>query len=578
VAARDLAGTSDARLREALDAMPHKVWMVRPDGPAIYYNRVMREFAGAALNLPDRPSREKALIHADDLGRVAAARDRALVDHQDWSLEVRLKCPDGSWRWHRLNFSMLWGRGRVEAWLATATDIHDLREALRSAQESGEQLRLAAEAAQLGTYSFDLQTREHVWSPELKAIFGLPPGAVEPQDIMQWIHPGDRDRVRASRQASFDPQGSGVFEDEHRIVRPDGSMRWVFVKGRISFAGEGENRVPKRGVGFVLDITERKAAEQALVASEERYRAIVDNANDIVATLDLQFRFVSVNPAVERILGYTPEEIVGTPLDDYVPPDQLATHKQMLQQKLHGSEATQYEMQLLAKDRQRRFTLEVNSKLLRDGDGRPVAIHAIARDVTERKDASARQTVLIRELQHRTKNMLAVVQSIATRTMQRSPDLERAHEALIGRLHALAHAQEFVASGAGGGALLRDLVEAQLASFGARAHVAGPTILAGSSFAQMFALIVHELATNAAKHGALASPSGRVAITWKVGDIDGEPALQFSWIERGGDRIEPPTREGFGTELIGMLGVPTLSFGPEGFEYALAVPLTEVAR
>jgi two-component sensor histidine kinase len=94
----------------------------------------------------------------------------------------------------------------------------------------------------------------------------------------------------------------------------------------------------------------------------------------------------------------------------------------------------------------------------------------------------------------------------------------------------------------------------------------------------MFALIVHELATNAAKHGALASPGGRVAITWNVGDVGGEPALQFSWIERGGVPIEPPTREGFGTELIGMLGAPSLSFGPEGFEYALAVPLTEVAR
>jgi len=578
VAARDFAGTSDARLREALDAMPHKVWMVRPDGPGIYYNRAMREFAGAVLSLPDRPSRERALIHLDDLPGIVAARDRALADNQDWSLEVRLKCPDGSWRWHRLNFSMLWGRDRVEAWLATATDIHDLREALRSAQESGEQLRLAAQAAQLGTYSFDLQTREHVWSPELKAIFGLPPGGVEPQDIMQWVHPEDRDRVHASRQESFDPGGSGVFEDEHRIVRPDGSVRWVLVKGRMSFAGEGDDQVAKRGVGFVLDITERKVAEQALVESEERYRALVDNANDIVATLDLQFRFTSVNPAVERILGYTQEEVVGTPLGDYVPPDQLGMHRQKLQEKLQGTSATQYEMQLLAKDRQRRFTLEVNSKLLLDGDGRPVAIHAIARDVTERKDALARQTVLIRELQHRTKNMLAVIQSIATRTLQRSPDLKRAHEALIGRLHALAHAQEFVASGAGGGAVLRDLVEAELASFGARAHIVGPTILAGSSFAQMFALIVHELATNAAKHGALASPAGRVTIAWKVVDAGGEPSLLFSWIEQGGAPVEPPTREGFGTELIGMLGTPTLSFGPGGLEYALEVSLTEVAR
>ena len=558
--------------------MPHKVWMVRPDGPAIYYNRAMREFAGEALRLPDRQSREKALIHPDDRGGIAAPRDKAIADNEDWAIEVRLKCPDGGFRWHRLNFSMLWSQGRVDAWLATATDIHDLRQALRVAQESGEQLRLAAEAAQLGVYSFDLQTREHVWSPELRAIFALPAEVVAPWDILQCIHPDDRARVRTLRQQSFDPKGSGVFEDEHRILRPDGSERWVFVKGRMSFTGEGSGRQPKQGVGFVLDITDRKTAERALSHSEERYRALVDNANDIVATLDLEFRFTSVNPAIERILGYRPDEIVGRPLGNFVPPDQLAMHQDMLKRKLQGAAATQYEMQLLAKDRHRRFTLEVNSRLLFDGDGQPVAIHVIARDVSERKDAEARQTLLVRELQHRTKNMLAVIQSIASSTLRRSHDLESAREALIGRLHALAHAQEFVASGAGGGALLRDLVEAELAPFAARAHVDGASIVAGSSFAQMFALIVHELTTNAIKHGALSSNGGQVRIGWKVSDAGNQPALHFTWIERGGATVRPPASEGFGTELIGMLGKPRIAFGPEGFEYELVVPLSEVAR
>ena len=82
------------------------------------------------------------------------AHEDVLEDNKDWAVEVRLKCPDGAWHWHQLNFSMLWGQGRVDAWLATATDIHDLRRALQVAQESGEHLRLAAEAAQLGVYSF----------------------------------------------------------------------------------------------------------------------------------------------------------------------------------------------------------------------------------------------------------------------------------------------------------------------------------------------------------------------------------------------------------------------------------------
>jgi PAS domain S-box-containing protein len=311
--------------------------------------------------------------------------------------------------------------------------------------------------------------------------------------------------------------------------------------------------------------------------SEERYRALVDNANDIVATLDLDFRFTSANPAVERILGYAPHEIVGTPLGCYVPADQLLMHREMLAQKLKGAESTQYEMQLMGKDRQQRFTLEVNSRLIFD-DGKPVAIHSIARDISERKNAEAGQAVLVRELQHRTKNMLAVVQSIASNTLRRSHDLESAHEALIGRLHALAHAQEFVAAGQGGGVPLRELVEAELSSFGARAIIDGEALVVGGAFAQSFALIIHELATNAVKHGSLSAERGRVVLDWKIDRSSDDPQLNFSWMERGGPPATPPGNSGLGTQLISLIGESQVVFKEEGFEYVLTVPLEEVVR
>jgi PAS domain S-box-containing protein len=569
--------TKDARLREVLDAMPHKVWMVRPDGPAIYYNRAMREFAGEALTLPERSGREIALIHPEDLPTLAAARSAAAQEQKNCTLEVRLKCPDGSWRWHQLDFSRLWS-GNGDFWLVAATDIHDLKLAMLAAQESGEQFRLAAEAAHLGVYSFDLQTGDHVWSHELKDIFGLCANAPAPTDVLQYIHPDDRQRVRALRQQSIDPQGAGAFEDQHRIIRADGSIRWVFVKGRMSFVGEGAERKPKCGVGFVLDVTERNAAEQALAQSEERYRTLVDNANDVVATLDLELRFTSVNPAVERILGYTPQEMIGTELSRYVPASQFEIQQKMLLNNRESELGTHYEMQLMGKNPQRLFTLEVSSKLLFDERGKPIAVHAIARDITERKNAEARQAVLIRELQHRTKNMLAVIQSITSNTLRRSHDLESAHEALIGRLHALAHAQQFVASGATGGAPLRELIEGALSSFGARASLSGYPIVTGNAFAQMFALVVHELATNAAKHGSLSSSEGRVLISWKIDNVDDEPSLNFSWVERGGPPVRPNRSEGFGSQLLSMVGKPELAFKREGFEYALTIAISEVMR
>ena len=334
----------------------------------------------------------------------------------------------------------------------------------------------------------------------------------------------------------------------------------------------------ERELARLKDELEARVARRTkrLAESEERYRSLVDEANDIVATLDLGFRFTSVNPAVERILGYSPQEFVGTTLKEHVPPDQLVMHDAMLRAKLEGKSSTTYEMQIFSKGRQR-LTLEVNSKLIRDEDGNPSGIHAIARDVTERKQAEARQLVLIRELQHRTKNLLAVAQSIVTNTLDRTPSTARAKDAIVGRLHALSRAQEFVASGASGGVPLRELVEAELSAFATQVSIEGIPVVLGGAFAQQFALVLHELATNAAKYGSLSASNGRLMIRWHIGQSE-EPALVFSWQERGGPRVERPQDEGFGTRLIAsaLHHEPRVSFDPRGFEFSIAVPMSEV--
>ena len=200
--------TDDAQMRAALDAMPHKVWMVRPEGPALYYNRAMRAFAGAALNLPDRASpRAGARFIPTTSAGLRWLADAALADPQDWNVEARLM----SGRRVAVASAELLdavARGRRRG---VARHRHRHRRAAPGdGQGPREQdfVRLAAEAAQLGVYSFDLETREHIWSPELKAIVGLEADAPTPADIMELIHPEDRERVRALRLASFEPAGS----------------------------------------------------------------------------------------------------------------------------------------------------------------------------------------------------------------------------------------------------------------------------------------------------------------------------------------------------------------------------------
>jgi PAS domain S-box-containing protein len=443
--------------------------------------------------------------------------------------------------------------------------------------EREEILELAERSAGIGVWDIDMATGMLRGRPQLFRLMGLEPmpGAVPIDALRALRHPDDRDRVADGLQHVLDG-GSDFYEVEYRIIRPDGQVRWIFRRGRIVRDARGK---PIRYSGVDIDITERKAAEAALADSELRYRALVDNASDIVATMDLDMRVTSVNPAVERILGYAPDEVIGTLLSRYVPADQMPTHKEMMRRRFEGTEAMRYETNLLRKDGQR-CAVEVNSKLVLDPLGQPVGVHSIARDVTERRNAEARQMLLMRELQHRTKNILAVVQSIVLNTLARGHSVEAAREAIVGRLQAISRAQEFVAAGKAGGAPLRELVEGQLATFAGRARIDGPPVYAGAPFAQMFALVIHELATNAAKYGSLSQPRGHVVITWEVRNEASEPQLTFSWLERDGPPVAAPTHQGFGSRLISaaLSGTPRIAFDGQGFAYTVDVPLADVTR
>lgn len=315
-----------------------------------------------------------------------------------------------------------------------------------------------------------------------------------------------------------------------------------------------------------------------LALSEERYRSLVENANDIVATFDLQMRLASVNPAI-RILGYEPEELIGRSLADFIPHDQFEMHKEMVRRKLEGEGATRYEMELLSKDQDRSFTLEVSSKLMRDDAGQPQGIHAIARDITGRKEAEARQHILINELQHRTKNLLAVVQSIAVNTLARSANLDDARASIVGRLHALARAQEFVASGPSSGVPIRDLIEAELEAFTPRVAMSGIDLVIGGGFAQQFALVVHELATNATKYGSLSRPEGRVRICWFIEKGGEAPIFRITWKEIGGPPPTATEREGFGSHLIAAIfRDASRNYSADGIEFAAQMPLSDLQQ
>jgi two-component sensor histidine kinase len=187
-----------------------------------------------------------------------------------------------------------------------------------------------------------------------------------------------------------------------------------------------------------------------------------------------------------------------------------------------------------------------------------------ARELLERYE------LLVHEVQHRSKNLLAVIQAIASASW---PAGEQ-RDVFFGRLRALANAQDLLTEGEERGASLKDVVARALQSFSDRVHIEGAELILNARAAQGFTLIVHELATNAIKHGALTAAAGTVSVHWSVEDNSGNPTVTFQWRERGGPPVTPPTRKGFGSKLLEHAVAhagepPRFEYAPDGFTYEL---------
>ena len=202
-------------------------------------------------------------------------------------------------------------------------------------------------------------------------------------------------------------------------------------------------------------------------------------------------------------------------------------------------------------------------------------------DISERKQALDRQQFLVRELQHRTGNLITVIKFIADRSLTGDKSLLEAQSELNDRLDALALSHRMLANAAWEGAPLVEMLEQESAAFSARVSIMGCDLFLNASAAQQYALIAHELMTNAVKYGALSVPTGRVVINCAIEPGELERLFWFRWKETGGPRVSEPSRRGFGTVVLlvssKLFGERvSLDYEPDGVRYELAARLSEV--
>jgi PAS domain S-box-containing protein len=290
---------------------------------------------------------------------------------------------------------------------------------------------------------------------------------------------------------------------------------------------------------------------------QEPFRLFVETVRDYALfMLDREGRIATWNVGAERIKGYAEEDVIGRHFSILYPPEDAAAGKpEAALETAHRDGKFEEQGWRLRKDGSR-FYADVVITALFAPTGELVGFGKVTRDVTERRQAEERQRLLLDELNHRVKNTLATVQSIAAGTAREADSIEAFRKSFNGRLVALSHAHDLLTRTSWESAQLCDVVRQTLAPYTGRPSVVvneGPPVRLSPNAVVAVHMGLHEMATNAAKYGALACDTGQLEVGWTV-TPDDPPCVVFDWRESGVPGLRPPEREGFGTRLIKAVG------------------------
>src|SRR6516165_8395877 len=332
-------------------------------------------------------------------------------------------------------------------------------------------------------------------------------------------------------------------------------------------------------INLLMDVTEHHDAE----LESARLAAIV-SSDDAIISKTIDGRITSWNAGATRIFGYDASEMIGQPILRIIPPELHGEEKEILARLQRGERIEHYETVRVAKDG-RRVDVSLTVSPLRDRSGKVVGASKVGRDITERKRTEKLQRVLSDELAHRVKNTLATVQAIANQSLVRAKTPTDFVSSFTGRLQALAKAHTLLTRSKMQGADVMELVSEQVligAPNDNRISCSGPLLVLDAQAAVHLALVLHELATNARKYGALSVPYGRLSVTWQM-RTNGGCSLLLSWKESHGPRVSAPSAHGFGGVLIEQTmrahgGQASVEYRTDGLTCEIKLPLPEAAR
>ncbi|HEY8382761.1 MAG TPA: PAS domain S-box protein [Microvirga sp.] len=598
---------SETRLEIATAAAELGIWDWDVVAGTMIYSERARAIYGFTPDEPVTFAEVRARTHPDDLPSVSALSRRALdpAIRAKEPYEYRVVRPDGTERWLLAHgeavFGVAEGVERALRYVGTLQDITERKEAETALRESEARLAALTDNLPIGMVyqmivSPDLSQRRMTYvSKSCERVIGISAETVvaDVYTLLALMDPADAERVRAREMEAI--RTLTPFEIEmqarHAITGELRNYRLMSAPRRLP---GGETIWD----GIQIDVTEQRRAEEAVRRSQERLRTVLNEMPvGVVLARMPSGEIVFSNAKAQDLLGHP----IGHPKDMSEYTGFGALHEDgtpfraedypLVRTVLTGADIDQEEM-LYRRGDGRLAHLSNSSSPVRGQDGEVLAVLAFT-DISERKRAEEHQRLLINELNHRVKNTLATVQSLAAQSFREAEasgdgaSIAGARSAFDARLFALARAHDVLTQESWEGAELAAIVGEAAAPYRGAAEfdrfaVAGPDLRVDPKTALALSMALHELATNAVKYGALSRPEGRIRIAWTACDGSAEGPgrrLHLTWEERGGPPVREPTRRGFGTRLIerGLArelgGTVALTYAPEGLACRMDVPL-----
>jgi two-component system CheB/CheR fusion protein len=438
--------------------------------------------------------------------------------------------------------------------------------------EASDDLRNLLTGNEVATIFLDTELRIKWFSPAIQTLFDL----IE-KDIGRPV-------------ANFTQK----FADGNLVEKAKAAIERLATSEQEVRAGDGrsllrvapyrtrDNRIAG-AVATFIDITDLNSKQIEIAAARDYAEAIVETIRDPLLALSKDLRVISANSAFYETFGISPADTTGCLVYDLVDGQWNIPPLRTLLEELipNRQQIADYEIEIEVPRLGKRCMM-LNARRIDSDDARGELVILALEDVTERRDSARHQELLVGELSHRVKNTLAVVQSIVVQTLRSSDSLEYFSEAFKGRLQALAGANDAIVDGSWKGVTLRHIVHRSLRPFAVDRQVAlgdGPDIDLRPQASLALAMILHELATNAVKYGALSVPKGRVLIAWRINSNNPEPRIEVDWTESRGPPVQEPTRRGQGTRFIErsiayeLKGKSSVIFEQDGVRATLTFPM-----